>query len=377
MKNKRTGIPSDVQLKLWVKSGGYCEFPGCTDFLLKDKLTLKEDNYSNIAHIIADSPNGRRGDISLSSKLATDFSNLMLLCQKHHKLIDGKNWKDYSVDILRSYKEMHENCVKTQLSKPKDLTTTIIRFVANIGDRHVEISLPQIYNAIDSRYPDDDKGIFLDYTSRPGRGDKAHWKSFSNNISNDIKQHIIVGNNQKRIQHISLFALAPIPLLISLGKNLGNIIPVDLYQKHRDTDNWTWKPEKKDKKLKYIIKKPKIKEDVADIILVLSLSGAINKLDVVKILPNQPLYEISLSKPDRDFLSCKSRLEDFKLTYRKLLTEIKKNHGSIKNLHIFPAIPAPIAVACGMELLPKIDPNIIIYDYDSQKKGFIKILSIK
>jgi hypothetical protein len=35
----------------------------------------------------------------------------------------------------------------------------------------------------------------------------------------------------KRVQHYSVFALAPIPVLVSLGRELGNKINVDLLRK--------------------------------------------------------------------------------------------------------------------------------------------------
>src|SRR3989338_11489986 len=100
MHSKRPPIPVSVQLKLWVKSAGRCEFLGCNKPLWKDGLTIKEDNYSHIAHIVAWTPGGPRGDEILSPKLAKDFLNLMLVCFDHSKLLDGKNKLDFSVDLL-------------------------------------------------------------------------------------------------------------------------------------------------------------------------------------------------------------------------------------------------------------------------------------
>ncbi|MCX6753994.1 MAG: hypothetical protein NTV03_02995 [Candidatus Nomurabacteria bacterium] len=61
-----TTIPQDVKLKLWVLSGGRCEFPGCNEYVWRDGLTLQEDNFSHMAHIVSDSPGGPRGDDELS-----------------------------------------------------------------------------------------------------------------------------------------------------------------------------------------------------------------------------------------------------------------------------------------------------------------------
>ena len=72
-KEKRPSIPRSVQLKLWVLSGGRCEFRGCNKPLWRDGLTLKEANYSNIAHIISWTPSGPRGGQVKISKVSDQF----------------------------------------------------------------------------------------------------------------------------------------------------------------------------------------------------------------------------------------------------------------------------------------------------------------
>ena len=62
----RTSIPVSVRLKLWIKSGGRCQFRGCNKLLYRDDLTQTERNSSYFAHIVADSPGGVRGDKELS-----------------------------------------------------------------------------------------------------------------------------------------------------------------------------------------------------------------------------------------------------------------------------------------------------------------------
>jgi len=44
--------------------------------------------------------------------------------------------------------------------------------------------------------------------------------------------------------------------------------------------------------------------------------------------------------------------------------------GSQCIIHLFPAVPAPIALLCGRELLPKADPSLMVYDYVDNKQGF-------
>ena len=47
---------------------------------------------------------------------------------------------------------------------------------------------------------------------------------------------VIVGFRE--IEHLSVFALGPIPLLVELGSLLGDITPADVYQLHREPAGW-------------------------------------------------------------------------------------------------------------------------------------------
>ncbi len=72
----RTTLSVKTRLLVWVRAGGRCEYPGCNKLLLRDDLTATEMNRSYFAHIVADSPDGPRGDPVLSPLLKDDPSNV-------------------------------------------------------------------------------------------------------------------------------------------------------------------------------------------------------------------------------------------------------------------------------------------------------------
>lgn len=85
----KTNIPQKVQSAIWARSAGRCEYRGCNEDLVGDLIAGKEDGlYGFIAHIVADSPAGPRGDAVRSPLLAKSLENLMILCARHHKLVD-------------------------------------------------------------------------------------------------------------------------------------------------------------------------------------------------------------------------------------------------------------------------------------------------
>ncbi|MCJ7457496.1 MAG: SAVED domain-containing protein [candidate division Zixibacteria bacterium] len=376
-KNKygRPNIPSETVLKLWAVTAGRCEFLGCNKPLWRDDLTWKEANFSHIAHIISYSPSGPRGDKIQSKKLEKEFSNLMLVCLKHHKLIDSKKYVDkYPAELLKSYKEQHEKRIGIQTSKQKDMVTTVLIFKANIGDRKVHIAFDEACEAIEPKFPSDGKPIDLDFTGFSGDGSKNYWMTLQQEIMGKVKLNLDSGN---RPNHLSIFALGPIPLLVQLGRSVGNTISADIYQHHRHTEDWKWKTNNQSSKFKYIVKRRQINSRSKKIALMLSLSGKVHLSEVKDLLhKNIPLYEVTIKKPSTSFLKSKAQLLQFQRTYRDLLTEIRTRHGSNCEVHLFPAVPAPIAVVCGRELLPKIDPPLFVYDNNKEKGGFKYTLTI-
>jgi hypothetical protein len=64
------------------------------------------------------------------------------------------------------------------------------------------------------------------------------------------------------------------------------------------------------------------------------------------------------------------------MAYQKALRTIGSQHSGVSELHLFPAIPAPVAVLCGIELLPKIDPKLLVYDADKATDGFTLVLTV-
>src|SRR5882757_5237499 len=81
---------------IWARSAGRCNY--CNALLIGDLISGNDGgNFGLIAHIVAEEPNGPRGDPVRSPLLGDDPANLMLMCHVHHKLID--------VDELANYPE--------------------------------------------------------------------------------------------------------------------------------------------------------------------------------------------------------------------------------------------------------------------------------
>jgi len=104
-------IPTTELKALLQKSGNRCAIPNCGDVLLRDGTDAEDPIVlGKIAHIVADSPDGPRGHYPLPEQERNKETNLLLLCGKHHDIIDRQP-QFYTVERLRQVKEDHEALV--------------------------------------------------------------------------------------------------------------------------------------------------------------------------------------------------------------------------------------------------------------------------
>lgn len=132
----KTRIPNKTQVALWAKAAGRCEYRGCNEDLTGDLIAGREDGkFGFIAHIVADSADGPRGDVICSPLLAKDLTNLMLLCAKHHKGVDVDYLADHPEDVLLEMKAEHEDRIAIVTGMAQERAAHVLRFAADIGQR--------------------------------------------------------------------------------------------------------------------------------------------------------------------------------------------------------------------------------------------------
>jgi hypothetical protein len=103
-----SGIPANELKILIAKSAGRCAFRGCGKILVTPSLEGADPVFSGEAcHIVAQSRQGPRGNIVVTEGQRDLHTNLILMCQEHHLLIDRRP-EVYSVGVLRTIKAEHE-----------------------------------------------------------------------------------------------------------------------------------------------------------------------------------------------------------------------------------------------------------------------------
>lgn len=108
---------------LWGRAAGRCSHPDCRmdvffDESEADTPTMVGEN----CHIISESDGGPRSDPTVPLDQKNAYSNLILMCRNHHKIIDDptNGEREYSIERLHQIKRDHETWVRDQLGLDAD-----------------------------------------------------------------------------------------------------------------------------------------------------------------------------------------------------------------------------------------------------------------
>lgn len=364
-------IPLFTKLVLAAASGGHCEFRGCTTHLYRHDVSGLPVNLSENAHIYAFSEDGPRGDEPGRPAVSNDVENLMLLCPPCHHTIDTRS-KEFPVALLRDMKREHEERIRAVAQVGADAATCVIELKSNIAGNFVSIAPEQINAAIAPRYPVRRERVTIDLTKH---ADSPRAVALGcDEIEAEVHRLM---KAEGRPHHVSVVGLAPIPLLVFLGATLGDKIAADLFQKHRDTGDWVWKLEEPTAKFQTLERSKGT--DPHRVAIVYSLSGLVPQSQLpTEIDETFSVYELRLAsaEPNVSLLRNREDLTRARAANRELMGRIKATHEGLSEIHVFPAVPAPFAIALGMDRHPKVDPALRIYDYNKNRSGFDSILTI-
>lgn len=358
-----------VVLELWTRAGGRCEFHGCNEYLLEDELTTNQAKLADIAHIVARSTDGPRGDDPMPLVERNKIENLMLACTKHHRMIDNKRLvAQFPKELLMQYKQDHEARIRHLTEMKPEHETVVLRVLGNIRGDSVSVSHEEVRTAVldAKRYPRylrGDRTIEIDLQSLSQEVNADYWNAAKASIDDVVTQLIAPGIAKKEIGHLSIFALARIPVLVYIGNAIGDKVVTDFYQRHRDDPvGWRWR---QGDAVDFNIQRIQNGTEPNQVALILSLSGRISCSSLPTHIDDRfHVYEIApvAIDPDRSIFNTRETLASFQRTYQSALRAIETEHGVRGQLHLFPAIPAPVALICGRELMKDVSPQLHVYD---------------
>jgi len=370
-------IKKEVERELWARSAGRCEFHGCNRILYKSPVTQERVNISEKAHIYSFSEEGPRGwgPFKSNKKAINNIDNLLLLCHDCHKKIDNaQDGGRYTAELLKMWKTEHEKRIAIVAGVDPSKGTCVVMYGANIGNETSKLQPAQAqYALFPRRYPLEERPISLEMSWEGKDDSEEYWGVEDRNLQQAfdrrIRPYIADGH------HFSIFALAPMPLLVRLGTLFTDKIPADVYQLRREPElTWEWISETTSTEYKVIA--PETYEYPP--VLIISLSARIAHERITAVLGSKvSIWEITIDKPHNDFLKCRQQLSDYRSIMRELMLSISDKHGIEAPLSIFPAMPVSTSVELGRVRMPKADMPWIIYDHNQKHGAFVKALEIR
>jgi hypothetical protein len=369
-------LKREVERELWARAAGRCEFDGCNRPLFKSPVTQEQVNISEKAHIYSFSEKGPRGHGPLTKKQLNQISNLMLVCHDCHKKIDqDEEGQRYSAELLRSWKDEHEKRIAIVTGVDPSKKSQVILYAANIAEQTSSLQADVAKDALfPDWYPAEERPVWLSMSWEGRDSDPAYWETESTNLKTAFNRQIRPLLDGANCPHLSLFALAPIPLLTLFGSLLTDKVPAQIYQLHREPFQ-TWKWLKGPAGFTFRVKSPTSLENPPALVIALSDHIAPSRITAV-MGEAVSIWELTIDQPHNDFLKSKEQLSQFREAARKLIVDIGKAHGKHTPVSIFPAVPVACAIDLGRIRMPKADSTWIIYDQNRTHNKFIRALEI-
>jgi hypothetical protein len=167
----------------------------------------------------------------------------------------------------------------------------------------------------------------------------------------------------------AVFSLAPIPLITQLGFLLTYSVPTRYFKLHLDSQSWLWPGENVETKFNLTGLPTKVVISECDVVIRVSISSKVGEHETNEIITDAPVQiDISVDSPDLTWLRSLNQVTEFASFFRSVLSEIRQKVINCQQIHLFMAVPAPIALVAGQQINPRMTPPVSLYEYARNKK---------
>lgn len=359
------------------KAGYRCQFTGCGEDLTSALGQNTTGNYGYFAHIVAASPDGPRGHVTESPRLAKDATNILFLCDKHHRLIDRVAPDDYSIERLRAMREDSLARVETALGTLKMTEAVVFDLIANIEGQCPHPEYAEVNHALWEQNLA--RGSRRESLGDPGWHlarvhDDAFWASVMAKLPDD-RRALRTALDRAQGAPLALFALHAMSVLIVYGRLVGDAVAVRLHQYHRNEapgSRWTW-PERPRSGAEFQIKgNGLVADERREAILLVTLTAGIDYAEVESLgnpsASPLPLIEVTANQTHRDLIDHPDKLLLFGIAVDEAL-RVLIDEWKVETIHLFPVAPASACFRLGQKIQARHQPQLIVYERVPQANG--------
>ena len=359
-----TDLPIREKRALYQRAACMCEFSGCAEPLFFDLISGATVNNAQLAHIIPSSANGPRGLEDGSSYKVDDPENRILLCRKHHELVDADE-TFYDCALLRDMKRAHEAKVAGLMKAMKADAAYPLIYMSKIkGETSPFVSDAQVNQAaVLNGHPllqATPERITID--SEIEYATNQYWEKQSKKLVCRVDAFLEDVRSKGQNLRLAIFPIGPIPLIAKLGSLLTNTLQLDVFPKLHNPESWCWQEADEINSFRSEWVK-KCSSSANRVALIMSLSEDIGSRVLKEVsLGETPVCHLVANRIALDPIRTKSELEKFESALYTLIGETQKEYGSGIEIDVYPAISNVAAFSVGYKHMPKVHPKLNIYE---------------
>lgn len=379
----RTGeVTSKTVQKVLMASAWRCQFDGCGADLSSHFATGAHANYSYLAHIVASSVDGPRGDAVESPLLADDPENIMLLCDKCHRLIDRVEPNLYTTKKLRAMRTRNVADVKRLLAGLEYPAAEPIMLIGNVTGQPHHYSKRNVEDAM------------LNAGLRPSRDDPeyfcfnsyilhdphsaAYWGCLFESLSLDIPRLKGLLNGSARggaRPHLAVFPVHSTSVLMLSGRLIGDTAGVSVFQFHRDKvagslgGQWAWPAgiaAPTADKYRLEVLNEHAGESEACLLVSLTFGITADRLPTPSAkngVLQLPTLRLTADRFGHDVIGHPKDLELFGARLDEAIRTLQ-DHWKVKRVHLFVGAPASACFRVGQKMQARNQASYVCYETD-------------
>lgn len=357
-------MTAPTKSKVVLESCGRCMFEGCGEKLTTDDLTGYDGNYRYLAHIVASSKKGPRGN-DRSKLLSNEPSNIMMLCDKHHRLIDRVAVRDYPEVRLKDMKMRFLSEVALLLEHMAyPVADTYVAFWPIGG--HFPARPTQKEQAISLRHLHCRQDIQLQQLtthSGPFEIDNAWWENRAAPELKTLKYRFEAMVRLDKI--IGIYALGPMAMLIGLGAAIGNKSGLHAIPRSRELNEWIWRRDQEDPMIDLEVTNLELSsrqaEEAVLLVALTDIPAEVACLVERLATDGRLVATLTIPSPNNDAIAHLQEANAFREKVHGLLHHLRNQHG-VKMVHLLPCCSNVAGVEIG-RAIEHFHPNVRVYDH--------------
>lgn len=375
---KPTGRKGAISLstarEVFLQAHMRCMFKGCAKRLDEHSVIGEKGYFGYLAHIIPASENGPRGNearLGECERLVDESTNIMLLCDECHRLVDRVAVSDFPRATLDGMRREFLSSAARCLKHLAFIQAPVAEFLWPIGTDPVGIpsskEIQECFYPLGLRWDGDTRQIADRNSNLHDTKTREFWniapsllELAKNKLEALVVEYPITG----------LFAGGPMPALIALGALAGNKTKIIPMLNARSSGGWCWSSEEPGG-LRFSVSGLDELQGSSEIVLQFNLTYKTPQQEEMrqKLETEYDCQSIIVEAHEmsNECIDHHQDALDFQNEMTKMLSHLKSSLG-IRRVHVLPCASNLVCVHFGRSI-EQYCPELRVYDFLNSEDG--------